>query len=226
MIRLLDRIPELRHDLEEVADPTKVEGMQAYMKDRFVYLGVISPDRKTASSALLKAVRLATEEELFVFAEACFDEPEREFHYVAVDALRRGAKTMSAASLPRVRALVETHSWWDTVDSLASNTVGPMVANHPALGLEMDNWIDEPNIWVARVALIHQLKFKDEADPDRIFGYALKRAADTEFFIRKAIGWSLRQHARVDPDAVLAFVTANDDKLSGLTKREALKHFS
>lgn len=224
MITLVDRLPELRDDLEAVADPSKVQPMQDYLKGRFQVLGVSSPDRNLAAKPLFKAVRHASESELLDFVDACWAEPEREFHYVGADALRRGAKKLSAGSLPAVRFFIENNSWWDTIDNLASNSVGPMVTSHPELGNEMDQWIDDDNMWVARTAILHQLKFKDAANADRIFGYALKRSADTEFFIRKAIGWSLRQHARTDPDAVLAFVNANEDNLSGLTKREALKH--
>lgn len=223
MITLVDRIPELRDELEEVANPDKVAGMEAYLKGRFSCLGVSSPDRNDVAKPLLKAVRTASEDELLTFVQACWDEPEREFHYIGADALRRGAKKLSANSFDDVRTFIETNSWWDTVDNLASNTVGPMLTNHPELLTHMDDWIDDPNMWIARTAIIYQLKYKDAADGERIFEYALRRASDTEFFIRKAIGWALRQHSRVDPDGVRTFVEANAEVLSGLTKREALR---
>lgn len=225
-IQLIDRIPELRHDLEELADSLKAEGMTAYMKDRFVFLGVPSPDRKLLARPLINSVKKATEAELLDLAEALWDEPEREFHYVASDALRRGAKQLSATALPRIRRLIETNSWWDTIDTLAINTVGPMVANHPKLTQEMDHWINDDNIWVVRTAILHQLKYKAETDQDRLFAYAQRRASDSEFFIRKALGWALREYAKTNPGAVQTFVTTNEGSLSVLSKREALKHFN
>lgn len=226
MIRLVDRIPELRHDLEEVADPEKALGMAAYMKDRFVFLGVPSPDRKLFARPLINAVKRTTETDLLDLARALWDEPEREFHYVAADALRRGAGQLSATTLPQIRVLIETNSWWDTVDTLAINTVGPMVANHPELAQDMDQWIGDDNIWVARTAILYQLKYKPNTDPDRLFSYVEERASDSEFFIRKALGWALREYAKTEPEAVQNFVATNENALSGLTKREALKHFA
>ena len=225
MIRLVDRIPELRHDLEEVADPEKAFAMAAYMKDRFVFLGIPSPERKLLARPLIKAVKNATEADLLNLAQALWDEPEREFQYIAADALRRGANQLSAEALPRVSKLITSNSWWDTVDAVAINTVGPMVTNHPELAQDMDKWISDDNLWTARTAILHQLKHKSDTDPDRLFDYVQQRASDTEFFIRKALGWALREYAKTEPHAVLSFVTANQDSLSGLTKREALKHF-
>ena len=88
----------------------------------------------------------------------------------------------------------------------------------------MDQWINSENIWVARTAILHQLFYKADADPDRLFEYCIRRAGDKEFFIRKALGWALRQYSRVDPEGVRAFVAENEAELSGLTKREALKY--
>lgn len=226
MLTLVDRIPELRNDLEEAADPTKVDAMFAYMKGRSPFLGVTSPIRKMVTRPVLSAVRTASEDELLDFAEACWEEPEREFRYVATDALRRGVRKLSDISLPRVRHLVQTDSWWDTVDALAVNTIGPMVTNHPELAEEMDRWINDDDFWIVRTAILHQLMYKERTDAARLFSYAQIRAADQEFFIRKAIGWSLRQYARIEPEAVQSFVQEHDGELSGLTKREALKHLS
>ena len=142
---------------------------------------------------------------------------------MATDVLRKTAANLGPGSLPRIRKLIETNSWWDTVDSVAAWTVGPLVFNNPQLASDMDDWIDDENIWVARTAILHQLSFKESTDAARLFAYAQIRATDTEFFIRKAIGWALRQFARVEPDSVREFVAANP-QLSGLTRREAMKH--
>ena len=88
----------------------------------------------------------------------------------------------------------------------------------------MDEWIDDEDMWVARVAILHQLRFGERTDEGRLFDYSLRRAADSEFFIRKAIGWALRQYARTNPDAVRAFVDEHGARFAGLTLREATKH--
>ena len=125
----------------------------------------------------------------------------------------------------KVRRLIETKPWWDTVDLLAAHVVGPIVLRFD-LGKEMDSWIDDDNIWLARTAILHQLNYKLQTNPDRLFDYCIRRAPDTEFFIRKALGWALRQYARFDEAAVVRFVAEQDRILSGLTKREALKRVS
>lgn len=217
-------LTELRATLESVSDGAKAPSMAAYMKGQFAFLGVTSADRRKAAKPVTQWAKKAEPDDLLAFAEACWAEPEREFQYVAVDALRAGARTLRAGDLDRVRNLIVTKSWWDTVDALAAWVVGPMVANHPELVATMDRWIDDPDMWLARTAILHQLGYKERADADRLFGYADKRVGDTEFFIRKALGWALRQHARVDPDAVWSYLDANADRLSGLTIREAAKH--
>jgi 3-methyladenine DNA glycosylase AlkD len=144
--------------------------------------------------------------------------------YVAADALRKHHRALEAAHLARLKGLIVDKSWWDTVDSLATHSVGPLVSRNPELATVMDDWIGSDDIWLARTAILHQLSFKGSTDADRLFAYADRRAADTEFFIRKAIGWALRQYARTDPDAVRSFVASRESRLSNLTKREALKH--
>jgi 3-methyladenine DNA glycosylase AlkD len=121
-----------------------------------------------------------------------------------------------------LRWCVTHKSWWDTVDALA-HSVGALVLRHPELQDEMDVWIADDDLWVARVAIIHQLGAKQATDTDRLFGYCTTRASHPDFFIRKAIGWALREYSKTDPDAVRQYVAGMGGKLSSLSRREALK---
>jgi 3-methyladenine DNA glycosylase AlkD len=224
VVELVDLIPELRHDLESVARLDKAPQMKAYMKDRFEFLGVATPERRRAAKPFMAAGRPATSDQLLAAADACWAEPEREFQYVAASLLRRWNESLGPDSLPRIERLIRVKSWWDTVDSLAGGVVGPLVARNPELTATMDSWIDDPDFWIARTAILHQLGSGADTDADRLFGYVDRRCADTEFFIRKACGWALRQYARHDPEAVRAYVLDRRAQLSGLTRREALKH--
>lgn len=112
-------------------------------------------------------------------------------------------------------------SWWDTVDELATHVAGPLVAAHPELRSVMDRWVTSESIWLARVAILHQERWKERTDADLLFTYCLRRAGEREFFIRKAIGWALRSYARTAPEAVAGFLAAHGDELSGLSPREA-----
>ncbi len=216
-------ISDLREGLEAVAIPAKAPSMVAYMKGHFDFLGVSSPDRKAVQKDFLAAGKHSSAGEILSAVDQCWAQPEREFQYVGTEFLRRWVKKLDAGHMADIERFLSTKSWWDTVDGLATNVVGPLVQAHPELAQVMDQFIDDPDFWIARTAIIHQLKYKEAVDTDRLFAYAAKRAGDKEFFIRKAIGWALRQHSRVDPEAVRAFVAAHENELSGLSKREALR---
>lgn len=221
---LATSLEEVTDALRGVADPDKAEPMAAYTKYRFNYLGVSAGDRRNVAKDWTKAAKHTDADELVDFASLLWTSPFREVHYVGMDAIRAGAQALSAEHLPAVRALIEATPWWDTVDSLAIHTVGPMVRNHAALEAVMDEWVHDPNLWIVRTAILHQLMYKESIDAERLFGYCEIHAEHSNFFIRKAIGWALRQHARIAPGDVREFVELQRDRFSGLTVREALKH--
>ncbi len=229
---------ELRRTLEAAArehgsGEAKVKQMEAYLRNQFRFLGLTSPVVRQATKPFLASGADAGSQQLLDAARWCWHQDEREFQYTGALLLRKWAKNLDPDSLqavtagngrPSVEDLITTKSWWDTVDSLAPWTVGTMISTNPELVSVMDQWIEDDNIWLARTALLHQLSYKERTDSQRLFEYCSLRATDSEFFIRKAIGWALRQHARQDPDAVKQFVGQNAERLSGLSKREALKH--
>ncbi|MEM9513958.1 MAG: DNA alkylation repair protein [Actinomycetota bacterium] len=215
-----------RAALAALADHERGEQMARYMRDQFVFFGVGSPERKRAAANATTAAQRARPNELLDFADLCWAAPERELQYVGADALRSGRAAFGPDDLDRLASLITTKSWWDTVDSLAPYPVGSIVQQHPDAAQVMDRWIDSDNTWVARSALLHQLHYKDRTDGDRLFDYSLRRAADTEFFIRKAIGWALRQYSKVEPETVATFVDEHAAEFSGLTVREARKHLT
>ncbi len=211
--------------LRPLEDPERAEQMAAYMKDHFPFLGITAQPRRQAIRAATASLgRPPSEDELLAAAEACWKVDERELQYVGTDLLARHRGLLTGASLPRLRRLVGTKSWWDTVDALASPTIGSVVQGDEELLAEMDRWVDDDDLWVARTAIIHQLRFGAATDAERLFEYCLRRAADREFFLRKAIGWALRQYAKTAPVEVRAFVDAHRDELSALSIREATKH--
>jgi 3-methyladenine DNA glycosylase AlkD len=110
------------------------------------------------------------------------------------------------------------------VDTLAAHTVGPLVAAHPVLVATMDAWVTDENMWLARTAILHQLRYKERTDADRLFRYCTLQAGHRDFFIRKAIGWALRDYARTNPDAVRRYVDEHRSILAPLSIREASKH--
>lgn len=201
--------------------------MRAYMKNQFDYLGIKTPIRRAAIAALIRQQKDASVTDLLRYARALWSMHEREYQYVAADLLARYAKKLTPAHLPALFALVQKKSWWDTVDALAS-VIGQVMkkacAEDPAAQCVMDEALQSSNLWVRRVAIIHQLGWRKQTDAQRLFAYATTCADEKDFFIRKAIGWALRDYARHAPADVRRFLRVNHGKLSSLTVREAGKH--
>ncbi|MFE7859206.1 DNA alkylation repair protein [Streptomyces sp. NPDC057403] len=206
------------------ADPERAAPMRAYMKDVAPFLGLTTPVRRALSREVVDGLPRPGESDCAAIALRCWRLPEREYQYFAVDYLRRHARVCSSAFLPVARHLVGTRSWWDTVDLLAAHVVGALVAADPALTADMDAWIGDEDLWIARTALLHQLRYKERTDAGRLFAYCLRQSGHPDFFIRKAIGWALREYARTDPEAVRAFVAQERGRFAPLTVREALKN--
>lgn len=206
------------------ADPAQAVPMRAYMKDVSPFLGLTTPVRRALSRTVLEGTPRPDEADCTAIALRCWALPEREYQYFAVDYLRRHARVLSSGFLPVARHLVSTVPWWDTVDLLAAHVVGALVAADPKLTADMDAWIADDDLWIARTALLHQLRYKDRTDTERLFTYCLRQSGHPDFFIRKAIGWALREYAKADPEAVRSFLAREKGRFAPLSVREALKN--
>ena len=215
----------LQQALRAVADPAEAVPMRAYMLDQFAFFGIRAPARREAVKHLLRGN--FTEADVLDLAEALWVCPEREFRYTAVDLLAKHHKRLSPSALPRLLQLVQQDAWWDTVDGLAG-VVGDILRAARSTQADIqtlaDGWLQHDNLWVRRVAMLHQLGWREATDAQRLMRYALTLAHEKDFFIRKAIGWALRDYARTAPEAVRAFLQTHAKVLSPLTVREAGKH--
>jgi 3-methyladenine DNA glycosylase AlkD len=218
-------LARLRETYGAARDSERAGPMVAYMRDRFAYLGIAAPERERLNRAVVLGSPPPSEDDLSELALGCWALPEREYQYFAAWYVRRWIPRVPAspAFLDTLEQLIATKSWWDTVDELAAHGVGPLVALHPELVNSMDWWIRSDDIWLARTALLYQQRYKAATDVDRLFGYCLRRAADPEWFIRKAIGWALREYSKTDGEAVRRFVAEHGSELAPLSQREALK---
>ncbi|WP_369187624.1 DNA alkylation repair protein [Streptomyces sp. R08] len=206
------------------ADPERAASMRAYMKDVAPFLGLTTPLRRALSRTVLEGTPRPDEADCTAIALRCWELPEREYQYFAVDYLRRHVRQCTSGFLPVARYLVSTVPWWDTVDALASHVVGGLVAADPKLVGDMDAWIVDEDMWVARTALLHQLRYRERTDTERLFAYCLRQSGHPDFFIRKAIGWCLREYAKTDPEAVRGFLAREKGRFAPLSVREALKN--
>ena len=201
--------------------------MAAYMRDQFAFLGVAMPARRNAVGAILRDAKArADEATLLAAARALWRKREREYQYVAIDLLAACERALSPRALPVLATLIATKSWWDTVDGLAANVVGPLVRRNPEVLRTLDAWCGDDDPWLRRAVLLHQLRYGSATDAKRLFAYCVANAADPDFFVRKAIGWALRQYAYTDAPAVRSFLEAEQRRLSPLSLREAGKHLS
>jgi 3-methyladenine DNA glycosylase AlkD len=224
-MKAADFVAAVEHALAPLGDPARAQAMSAYMRDQFSFLGVPTPARRQATAALIRTRMPANA--LLANARALWQQPEREYQYVAVDLLARQWQTLTLADVPALLQLAQQRSWWDSVDGLAG-VMGDIVKaacshDHRAQGV-MDEALLHPNLWMRRIAMLHQLGWRAATNERRLFDYATTLAHEPDFFIRKAIGWALRDYARHAPERVRAFLVAQQDRLSALTLREAGKH--
>lgn len=211
--------------LSEEANPTDAAPMAAYMKTDQPFYGVKTPARRAIARELVQTFPVDSVAEYEAVVSALWDLPHREEQYLAIDVARAWSGFIEPPRLPLYRRMIRDGAWWDTVDAIAAKLVGRLVLEHRTrLTPIMRSWIDDDDMWIRRSALICQLGHKSETDATMLFDFCRRRADESEFFIRKAIGWALREYARTDPDSVRAFVAEMGDGLSTLSRREATKH--
>nr|WP_315219046.1 DNA alkylation repair protein [uncultured Duganella sp.] len=208
--------------LHGVADPARRAPMAAYMRGQFEFLGIGTPTRRAALKPLYKEMKSHSADELMWLARELWNRAEREYQYAAIDLLATHSDKLDAGHLPFLMELVQSKSWWDTVDAIASVVGKVLRYRHDG----MDQAIAHRNMWVRRVAILHQLGWRDKTDEALLFSYSLQRAHEKEFFIQKAIGWALRDYARHNPRAVREFTVTEKARLSPRSYREANKHFA
>ncbi|MCB9675953.1 MAG: DNA alkylation repair protein [Alphaproteobacteria bacterium] len=235
----------VRGQLEAHADAEKSAYMRAYLKTEQPMYGASRPAQKPIWSAMKKRFVPADRDEWEAGVRALWAGPEREMQYAAIE-FAKGFKRMGRTgrsqrlqaaegsrssdfldpdAVPLVEQLVREGAWWDLVDDIAVNLAGAIVAKHrEAMRPVMERWITDEDEWIRRTALLAQLKHKGDADLEQHFDFCRRCAHEKSFWIRKAIGWSLRDHSRRDPDAIRAFLEAHGHELSGLSRREASKY--
>ena len=225
----VDLVESVRAALRSEADPVRAVGQQRYMKSAMPFLGLTSPARRAVMRPLLAdpALRLETRDEWEEVVRRLWDEAEfREERYAALDLLRH--RTYRSWHDPDVMPLVEhlivTGGWWDLVDELSSIVGDVLLVDPEGEGLRLREWAVSDNLWLRRSAIISQLRHQEHTDLRLLEDVIEPNLDDHEFFVRKAIGWALRQYARTDPGWVVEFVDRHTHRISGLSRREALKH--
>ncbi|GAB3449967.1 DNA alkylation repair protein [Actinophytocola sediminis] len=220
-------VTAVRTGLAELADRARAPQMQRYMKSELPFRGVPAPARRELGRRLFAAYPLDDEQSWRAAVLSLWRAAEfREERYLAVDLT--GARRYAAWQTPELVALYEelivTGAWWDYVDELASRRIGPLLqADRRAMTPVLRRWATDPDLWKRRTSIICQLAAKEDTDTDLLAASIEANLDDRDFFIRKGIGWALRQFARTEPVWVRAFVDTHPG-LSPLSRREATKH--
>ena len=215
-------LPSLENLFRENANPENAFFMSKYMKDKFSFLGIKSPERRTLTRSFFKNFNRPDINNIENIVRKLWEMEEREFQYFAMELVEKELKKMVRNDIQLFEYLVVNKSCWDTVDFIAANLVGKHLSNFTGLIEQMNkNWISSENMWLNRTALLFQLKYKKNLDTKLLKQNILKCRDSKEFFIRKAIGWVLREYSKTNPVWVLEFVELTT--ISPLSKREALK---
>ncbi|MHC1772161.1 MAG: DNA alkylation repair protein [Flexilinea sp.] len=207
--------------LEKMQDSEQAAKMSAYMQGRFPFLGVPKPVLKqTVNPYLQKSRKLEFDWE---FVRLCWNKLYREAQYIAVEYILLHEKKLLDTDINKIQDLITEKSWWETVDSLDS-VAGTIVLKYPYLKEEMQRWSKSENIWLRRASIDFQQKYKEKTDVALLEEIICNNVGTNEFFINKAIGWSLRDYSKVNPEWVRSFLERYKDELSTLSMKEARKY--
>jgi 3-methyladenine DNA glycosylase AlkD len=208
----------------QLADGTKAVDMAAYMKTEMPFYGIQNPQRQPVYREMKKRFPAANRRDYEAATLALWKLPHREEKYAALQFAEQNDQFVDADSIPLYERLIREGAWWDLVDEIAIHLSGRAhFKERKAVKPVMNSWVKDDHLWVRRAAVLSQIGHKQKTDAKQLFKYCLQLADEKEFFIRKAIGWALRDYSWSDADAVIAFVATNETVLSPLTRREALK---
>jgi 3-methyladenine DNA glycosylase AlkD len=223
--RVAGSIRDLQDAWASLADAEHAEAMAAYLKTDMPFYGIKTPMRVPAYREVRRQCKPTTDDEYGYAVRAFWQLPHREEKHVAIRLARDYRRFITSTHIDLYRHLIVDGAWWDFVDSIAAGCVGAVLLGERAVVAPiMEEWVESEEMWLRRSALLAHLSHKGETDVDTLFDHCLRLAHEKEFFIRKAIGWVLREYAKTDPDAVRSFVLEHRDRWSGLTFREATKH--
>jgi 3-methyladenine DNA glycosylase AlkD len=211
--------------LAALANPEKAAPMAAYMKTDQPFYGVQKPGRTAIFNEMIDRFASGDRDDYRTAVLALWGQPHREEQYLAIGYAKAFPRYITLSSVPLYRRLIVEGAWWDFVDDIATSLVGSVLRNQrDPMTPKIRAWIDDRDLWLRRTAIIGQLGHKEDTDESLLFDACVARLGEEEFFIRKAIGWALREYAKTNPEAVRSFVLDHRGEMSGLSFREATKH--
>lgn len=218
----MDKYNELKEEFEANRNDENATKMAAYMRNLFVFYGLPTPKRKSIYKEFLRAEKTKKVVD-WDLLDRCYADEHREFHYFVMDYLVAMQKFLTYDDVPHIKRYIKTNQWWDIIDGL-DRIVGNIAFFDERINNLMLEWSTDDDFWVRRIAIDHQLCRKDKTNTQLLEKILVNNFGSSEFFINKAIGWSLRDYSKTNPDWVRNFVETYKDKMDKLSIREASKY--
>ena len=223
----MDFVKEATKQLKARAKPGRAEFEKNYHKSDLKFLGSPIPAQAKVAKGIAKQIKGCTRVELLDLAQEMWDSGVHDLHGVAIDLLCLNSELLSKRDLPMLKRWVIESNGWAHVDSISAHLLSRLISADPTILNTMDKWAAHKNIWVRRAAMLSlllPLRSGDLGEWDRFCRYAEPQLEEKEFFIRKAIGWVLRETSKKNPSVVRKFIQEHQDQMSGLTIREGSKY--
>ncbi|OIQ18791.1 DNA alkylation repair protein [Lacinutrix sp. MedPE-SW] len=219
---MLDFISVLEAEFEKNSNLELAIKQEAYMRNQFKTFGIKTENRRRIQKPFLVKAYLPKQENLETIVKTLWSKPQREFQYFGQELAFKYLKNIQEKDIALYEFMVSNKSWWDTVDFIAIKLIGNYFKVYPELQKQyIDKWLKSNNMWLQRSALLFQLKYKKDLNPE-LMAYTISQLLGSKtFFINKAIGWILREYSRTNPEWVLNFT--KETVLSNLSKKEALR---
>ena len=218
----MDKYTEVRKRFEENADPENAVKMAKYMRNRFIFYGIPTPKRKKLYRDFLKEEKRNKIID-WGFLDQCYDDAHREFQYLVTDYLSELNSLLTYDDIPAIGKYIDRKQWWDTIDAL-DQVIGKIGLRDERVDALMLEWSTDEDFWVRRIAIDHQLLRKDKTNTVLLEKIIVNNFGSDEFFINKAIGWSLRDYSKTDPEWVRDFIERYRNRMDKLSIREAGKY--
>ena len=218
----MDKYTEIKERFEAHQDPENAVKMAKYMKNLFRFYGIAAPERKNLYKDILKEEKKNKTVD-WTFLDQCYEDDHREFQYVTLDYLTAMQKFLTYDDIPKIWKYIKEKQWWDTIDFF-DRIIGEIGLGDSRVDALMLAWSVDEDFWVRRIAIDHQLLRKERTNTELLEQILVNNLGSDEFFINKAIGWSLRDYSKTDPEWVRTFISKYRDRMDKLSIREGSKY--
>ncbi len=218
----MEKYLNIKTIFEQNQDKENAVSMSKYMRNMFKFYGIKSPQRKAIYKEFLKEEKKSKQID-WDFLNKCYEDEHREFQYLVFDYLIALNKFLTYDDIPKIEKYIKSKQWWDTIDFL-DKVIGKIGLSDNRVDNLMLEWSTDSDFWVRRIAIDHQLGRKEKTNSELLEKILINNLGSDEFFINKAIGWSLRDYSKTNPTWVREFIKNHKDEMDKLSIREGSKY--